>query len=236
MIASLSKAVTLYLAPVLSLTSLLLILFAYTAPTLLLHSKVALLVVSPSLELTNSSSSQGVDGPTVFFGALGSCSRPNDKGPVTCTPPTVSPTYDLSVLPRNSPDLLTAPTATTPVFIAIAIGFSIVFFIIFTLISLRANLGARLAAALDRPMLHRASAWVGLFGFMIGLTAFLVIRMWFGKAVEDFNKAITESGSGAPQLIAQTGNGFTMVWVGYAFYAVPLICALARLHVTTGGK
>ena len=78
MIAGLSKAVTLYLAPVLSLTSLLLILFAYTAPTLLLHSKVALLVVSPSLELTNSSSSQGVDGPTVFLGALGTCLRSSD--------------------------------------------------------------------------------------------------------------------------------------------------------------
>ncbi|KAH9082045.1 hypothetical protein EDB83DRAFT_2503214 [Lactarius deliciosus] len=153
---------SLYLALVLSLTPLPLILFAYTAPTLLLHSKVALLVVSPSLELTNSSSSQGTDGLTVFLGALGSCSRPNEKGSVTCTPPTVSPTY--------------------------------------------------------------------------GLTAFLVIRMWFGKAVEDFNKAITQSGSGAPHLIAQTGNDFTMVWVGYAFYAVPLNYALARLHVMTGSK
>jgi hypothetical protein len=119
------------------------------------------------------------------YPSTGSCSRPNDKGPVTCAPPTVSPTYgtiiryrsvrrvngddvDLSVLPRNSPDLLTAPTATTPVFIAIAITLSIVFFIIFTLISLRPNLGARLSAVLDRPMLHRVSAWVGLLGFMIG--------------------------------------------------------------------
>lgn len=75
---------------------------------------------------------------------------------------------DLSVLPRNSPDLLTAPTATTPVFIAMAIALSMVFFIVFTLISLRANLGARLSAALDRPVLHRGSAWVGLLGFMIG--------------------------------------------------------------------
>ncbi|KAI0307836.1 hypothetical protein B0F90DRAFT_71320 [Multifurca ochricompacta] len=208
MIAGLSKAAILYLAPVLSLTSLVLILFAYTAPTLLLHNKVALLVVSPSLELTNSSSSQGVDGPTIFLGALGSCSRSNNKGPVTCTPPTVSPTY----------------------------GFSTIFFIVFTLISLRANLGARLSAALDRPALHRASAWVGLLGFMIGLTAFLVIRMWFGKAVEDFNKSITKIGSSAPHLIAQTSNGFTMIWVAYAFYAVPLICALARLHVTPSSK
>jgi hypothetical protein len=33
--------------------------------------------------------------------------------------------------------------------------------------------------------------------------------MWFGKAVEDFNTDIAQGGSNAPQLIAQTGNGFT---------------------------
>lgn len=27
-----------------------------------------------------------------------------------------------------------------------------------------------------------------------------------------------------------------VVWVAYAFYGVPVICALARLHVTAGGK
>jgi hypothetical protein len=71
MIVNLSKAATLYLAPVLSLTSLILVLFAYTAPTILLHSRVALLVVSPSLQLADPSSSQEVDGPTLFLGALG---------------------------------------------------------------------------------------------------------------------------------------------------------------------
>lgn len=88
---------------------------------------------------------------------------------------------DLSALPPNAPDLLTAPTATTPVFIAIAIGFSTIFFVLFTLISFRANLGARLSAMFDRPRLHRASAWVGLFGFMIGkfFSAFLGIQSEF---------------------------------------------------------
>jgi len=89
---------------------------------------------------------------------------------------------------------------------------------------------------LDRPVIPRASAWLGLLGFMTGLTSFLIIRMWFGKAVEDFNNAIVKGGTDAPQLIAQISNGFTMVWVGYAFYAVPVICVLARLHVTAGGK
>ena len=79
MIANLSKATTLYLAPVLALTSLILVLFAYAAPTIILHSRVALLVVSPSLELTNSSSSRGIDGPTVFLGALGNLRLHNSK-------------------------------------------------------------------------------------------------------------------------------------------------------------
>ncbi|KAI0322715.1 hypothetical protein OF83DRAFT_1048815 [Amylostereum chailletii] len=232
MIAGFSKVVTLYLAPVLSLTSIILILFAFLAPSVLLNDKVSLLVVSPSSVLTDPSSDSGVDGPTLFLGALGSCSRPNKDASVTCAVPTLSPNYDLSNLPSNAPDLLSAPTATTPVFIAISIGFTIIFFFLFALISLRAKLGAKLSAALDRPVIQRLSAWIGLFGFMIGLTSFLVLRMWFGKAVEDFNKAISKGGDGAPELVASTSNGFTMAWVAYAFYAVPLICALARLHVT----
>ncbi|KAJ7788462.1 hypothetical protein B0H14DRAFT_3504239 [Mycena olivaceomarginata] len=34
--------------------------------------------------------------------------------------------------------------------------------------------------------------------------------------------------SGAPQLIANVGNAFTMVWVAYAFYGVPLIISLSK--------
>jgi len=235
MIAGLSKFITLYLSPALSLTALLLSLFAYLAPTVLLHDRVALLTVTPSLSLT-SSSSQSVDGPTVFLGALGSCSRPNNAAPVNCITPSLSPVYDLSDLPANAPDLLSAPTATTPTFIAISLGFSILFFILFTLTSFRHKLGARMEANLDKVAIQRVVAWTGLFGFMIGLTSFLVIRMWFGKAVEDFNTTISKEGGSAPALVANTSNGFIMVYVAYAFYAVPLVAALAKLHVTSGGK
>ncbi|EPQ60788.1 hypothetical protein GLOTRDRAFT_68732 [Gloeophyllum trabeum ATCC 11539] len=235
MIAGLSKFITLYLSPALSLTALLLSLFAYLSPTVMLHDRVALLTVSPSLSLTQDST-QHIDGPTVFLGALGSCSRPNDGSEVTCTVPTLSPVYDLSVLPDNAPDLLSAPTATTPAFIAVSLGFSILFFLLFSMTSFRHKLGPKMETALDRPTIQRLVAWVGLFGFMIGLTSFLVIRMWFGKAVEDFNKTITKAGGSAPALVANTSNGFIMVYVAYAFYAVPLVCALAKLHVTSGGK
>ncbi|OBZ79151.1 hypothetical protein A0H81_01175 [Grifola frondosa] len=172
---------------------------------------VALLAVSPM---------QGVEGPSVFMGALGSCSRPSNEAGVNCTAPTVSPKYDLSVLPSNAPDLLSAPTATTPAFIAVSLAFAILFFILFTLTSFHEKMG-KFGARLDKPVIHRLTAWIGFLGFMIGITSFLVLRMWFEKAVEDFNDDVSKDGSGAPQLVAFTSNGFVMVWIAYAFYAVP---------------
>ncbi|KAH9944409.1 uncharacterized protein BXZ73DRAFT_39964 [Epithele typhae] len=233
MLNGVTKAVNLYLIPLLSLTSFILILFTYLAPVILFPGQVSLLSVTPSTALTDSRSSDGVDGPSVFLGALGSCTRPNNGGPLTCTAPTVSPTYDLSVLPKSAPDLLSAPTATTPVFIAISLAFTIIFFILFTLTTFRSKMG-KAGNVFDKPAVQRATAWIGLLGFLIGIVSFLVIRMWFGKAVEDFNRDIFEQGSNAPQLIASTANGFIMAWVGFAFYAVPVVSSLAKLHVAAG--
>lgn len=44
---------------------------------------------------------------------------------------------------------------------------------------------------------------------LLGLTSFLIIRMWFGKAVDDFNASIISQGQQGPKLIAATGNAFT---------------------------
>ena len=117
-------------------------------------------------------------------------------------------TTDLSVLSQGiSSQLLSAPTATTPVFIAVSLTFTFMFFFLFTFTALRSKLG-RLGPFFDKPMVQRSTAWIGLFGFMIGLTSFLVLRMWFGKAVDDFNAAIVQEGKNAPQLIASVSNGF----------------------------
>ena len=75
--------------------------------------------------------------------------------------------------------------------------------------------------------------------------------MWFGKAIQDFNDDVSKIGQDAPQLHASTSNGFiserptltvlylrlnvgTVIWVAYAFYAVPLVCSLAKMHVSAG--
>lgn len=113
MIAGLSKAVTLYLAPVLSLTALLLALFAFLAPSIMLRDSVALLSVTPSTALKGPGGSGNVDGPTVRIGALGacilvvlipshtyqdigSCSRPNNDTPLNCTLATINAQYGAS--------------------------------------------------------------------------------------------------------------------------------------------
>ncbi|KAJ7181697.1 hypothetical protein C8R43DRAFT_869900 [Mycena crocata] len=231
MIAGLSKATTLYLAPVLTLTAILLSLFAYLAPVLILQDKVALLTVIPSTALVQNVS-RSVDGPSLYLGVLGSCSRPKNDAHINCTIATLNPIYDVSVLPSSAPRLvLSAPTQATPVFLGLALAFSIIFFITFTMISFRHKMGEKMTAMFDKPIIQRSSAWIGFFGFIIGITGFLILRMWFGKAVDDFNNSIVLQGSQGPQIIANIGNAFTMVWVAYAFYAVPLIISLSKLNV-----
>ncbi|GLB36183.1 hypothetical protein LshimejAT787_0304710 [Lyophyllum shimeji] len=233
MIAGLSKAITLYLAPVLALTAILLSVFALLSPVVMLHDQVALLTVTPSTALMQQERSEGVDGSSLFLGLLGSCSRPANSAGLNCTTPALSPVYDLSALPKNAPSLLLSPPSpTTPAFIAVALGFSVSFFITFTLISFRHKMGEKACAALDKPLIQRVSAWVGFFGFLIGLTSFLIIRMWFGKAVQDFNNSVEFQGSQGPKLIASVGNAFTMAWVAYAFFSIPVIISLAKLNVT----
>jgi len=151
--------------------------------------------------------------------------------------------------------LLSSPTTGTPVFIAVAIGFQFFFFITFALISFRSKLGAKLNESLDKPLIQRISAWIGVLGFVIGITAFLIVRMWFGKAAQDFNASISFSVSqndDAPDLKVVIGNGFTsaslfsllhyflafltfyeiVIWVAFAFYAAPLIVSLSKLNAT----
>ena len=53
------------------LASLFLILFAYLAPVVMLHSQVSLLTVTPSSVLTQPGSNEAVDGPSMLIGMLG---------------------------------------------------------------------------------------------------------------------------------------------------------------------
>jgi len=228
---ALAKAASLYLAPLLYLTALLMSLFAFLAPVILLHDRVALFTVKPSLALTQPQSSKSVDGASLFLGVLGSCSKTNNNAKLVCTVPNIDPLYDTRVLPASAPKLLfTAPTPAIPGLIAASLVLSAIFFASFILISFRSKMG-KPGAVFDSPLLQRLSAWVGVFGFIIGLTAFYILRLWFGKVARDFNKSILSLGSQSPPLVAQTGNGFAMVWVAHAFFAVTVGMSLAKMNV-----
>lgn len=120
MIAGLSKAVTLYLSPLLGLTAVLLSLFSFLAPVLILQDRVALLTVTPSTSLIQTGPSDGVDGPSLFLGPLGkqrrlarqatvtnndsllgSCARVNNAASINCTAPTFSPIYGMILIFRG---------------------------------------------------------------------------------------------------------------------------------------
>jgi hypothetical protein len=88
---------------------------------------------------------------------------------------------------------------------------------------------------------------------VVGLTSFLILRMWFGKAVQDFNSSIQAQGAQGPQLVADTGNAFTstfplpplkfndnllidgstfaVIWVAHAFWVVPVMISLTKYNV-----
>lgn len=71
MLNQVSNAVALYLAPILSLTSVLLVSLSYFSPAVILHTHVSLLEVKPSLLLSPNPSKDKIDGPSVFLGPLG---------------------------------------------------------------------------------------------------------------------------------------------------------------------
>lgn len=103
MIANLSKAIILYLAPLLALTSFLLNLFVFLAPGVVFHDSVSLATVTPALlDLATNVSVKAkgeIDGPTLLVGLLGSCARKSNKEVLVCTSPSFAAVYSASGTP-----------------------------------------------------------------------------------------------------------------------------------------
>jgi len=254
MLELLTRLLTHQLPPILSLVAFILALLALLSPVPALHTSVNLLTITPS-QLSTPPSVRDVasfeelsrfnvrtlretyiemardstgDGPSVFMGLLGSCSRSSDEADVACTNSTFNPVYDLSALPSNTPALaLDGPTSSTPEFILTSIILLFLFSLHHALFSLMPE-GARIQVPLTR--MARAMAWLGVIGWLVGMVAVIVLRAWYGNAQTAFNKAIATAGSSAPELTAAVGNGFTMLWIAYAFFAPALLLALVKLN------
>ncbi|KAJ7216660.1 hypothetical protein GGX14DRAFT_605711, partial [Mycena pura] len=200
-------------------------LFTYLAPAQMLHTRTALVTVTPSTLLVHNSTfnpSEKVDGPSVFLGLLGSCSRVKNNAHVGCTNASTHPVYNLSVLPSRAPSHFLSASQAAAIAAAVGLSFSYAFIIGHTLQAFNIKY-------LDQPVLHHFIAFFGVIGFLIGLTVFLVMRLWLGKAVDDFNLIVSDQGTKGPQLIASVSNGFIIVWFAYAFHTAPLYVSMVRL-------
>ncbi|KAH7100215.1 hypothetical protein BKA62DRAFT_743852 [Auriculariales sp. MPI-PUGE-AT-0066] len=231
-----AKAVLLYVAPLLALTSFLLNLFVLLAPTMMFKDSVSLAQIHPAvidLATKTAAKSKDIDGPSVLVGLLGSCARQTSDVAFWCTSPSFAATYNMTVIPSSIPTFLTAPVAATPVFAIIALVIFAAFVPLFTLSALREKLPARMGATFSKQGMSNALAWAGVLSWLILTTVYLVMRMWLGRAVEDTNTQIFHLGKAAPQLQAEVSNGFTMIWVAQAFAAVPIVCALSKLHMAS---
>lgn len=72
MIDTITNVVPLYLAPMLALTSTLLILFTYLAPAAMLHTRVALMIITPGRSVPlPGDTKDSIDGPTIRMGVIG---------------------------------------------------------------------------------------------------------------------------------------------------------------------
>ena len=58
--------------------------------------------------------------------------------------------------------------ASTPALIGVSLMSPATVFVLSNMITFRAKLGPKLSFALDRLMVQQVSAWIGIFGFVIG--------------------------------------------------------------------
>ena len=76
---------------------------------------------------------------------------------------------DASVFSSNTPSsVLAAPPTVAPVFLAISLAFTVIFFVTFAGISFRHLMG-KAGNVWENPLLQRASAWIGISSFLVGM-------------------------------------------------------------------
>lgn len=217
---------------------MILLSIAYVCPVLALPTSLGLLEVQ-TIGVPTNGTNPSVDGPFVLMGILGSCARANNDAHMGCTPSSVKPFYDLSVIPKDESQWLFLAPIFIPTLIAICLAFSGVFFLVFIVMAWRRRdksatnplVSARPQAdVFDSPRTEKYAVILGTVGFVFGLLAFGIVRIWFGKNAYDFNLGVEIADDPGPVLQASVANGFRLVWVGYAFHAGPLLFYFMKFH------
>lgn len=251
MLANISKLLTVQLSPLLALVSTFLILFTFLGPVPIASESVALVTIVPgnaqpqlntrslpenfirrrkvpraaALAIVERAESKAISGPTLRFGFLGSCikSAPGDEG---CTPPSLSPVYDTSALPKSTP-FVQSPPQTSSDWMLLSLIFLNVFLLLGTLPTVP-FMPKAVTNILNKPFAVRTVAWLGIIGWLAGITTTVVLRVSFGNSCDKFNSQAAMAGV---KLVANVSNGFTMLWIAFALAVPALICSLFKLQL-----
>lgn len=233
MIIDLSKVAT-ALAPVFAFVGILLSLLAFIAPDPVL--RISLLTITPSTSSAGVPSHSG-NSSDILLGLLSSCIRSPGSTKLHCTSRALKPVYNLSPLPAGAPSFLVSPpTILIPAFL-VALVLSMVFLLSFTLATFgwpkystksdsekKPDATKKIKESNSHRWMRHIVIWSGLCGLLIGLSFFLLAKLWFDKIAIDFNKGITTKSG--PIYTAQAGNGFTLAWLSYGAYLVPMFMVL----------
>ncbi|KAJ7222124.1 hypothetical protein GGX14DRAFT_662677 [Mycena pura] len=184
-----------------SLTSTLILMLACISPAPVIHTGLALMTVGPPFNAPN--------GPSVFLGLLGSCSRPTNGAHVSCTKVTIASTvklvYDLedTKLPAQATDLLldgpNTPTSIVLTLVLLPLSACFCLALIYLAFMKERKRGDLLSVT-----------YFGVVNFIIGVVASLVLYIRVAEAVQIFNNGIHSAG-----LRASVGNSFIMFLVAF---------------------
>jgi hypothetical protein len=78
---------------------------------------------------------------------------------------------------------------------------------------------------LVNPRFRHFPLAIGFIGVGFGIITMFILRLFYGKSVDDFNMTLAK-GTEGPQLIANVGHAFTLAWVAYALQVIPIITLL----------
>lgn len=117
---------------------------------------------------------------------------------------TLNPYLDTSALPKSTP-FVQNPPQTSPEWMLL----SLISLDIFLLLGSLAGfpfMPKAVTNILNKPFAVRAVAWLGIIGWLAGMTTTIVLRVSFGNACDQFNGQAAMAGV---KLVASVSNGFT---------------------------
>ena len=151
------------------------------------------------------------------------------------------------------------------VFVAISMALMTIYFVVFTSITFSHLMNGKIKAIISKHVVQRNTTYIGLAGLFLGksihetlrftcwtcctgMVLVAVLRIYYGKAVDDFNATFVPVDASTP-FGASIGNGFyseswrvdpwiplfnclfSVFVLAYIFFALSIFCSITKINV-----